>query len=263
MSEQNSNANRPFREAVCIDAMRVFDSCSSQECLEDLEFSFDGCDQDTINCADYIKSKCIEVVGVTFTIDPVPFNKGFFTVDITYNFRAEIEVYNCDKKPPVIVYGKASFSKKVILYGSDGNIQRFVSGEKRHSGSGQTKTSGCASCCSSGTPPTATVSIANPMCLDTKLVPVCGCPECKQVLITIGIFAIVQLQRPVPIMVPAYDYCLPEKECSTNTDSPCQLFDKIQFPTNEFFPRSLDSDEPSGCSCTDAQKSEDSSEQQQ
>lgn len=236
MSEQNNG--RPFREAVCIDAMRVFDSCSSQECLEDLEFMFDCCDQEVINSADFIKSKCIEVSGVTFAIDPVPFNKGFYTVDVTYNFRAEVEVYGCDKKPPVIVYGRASFSKKVILYGSDGNVQRFVSGEKQRP-VGQPRVSGCANCCQAGTPPTATVSVANPMCLDTKLVAPCGA-ENKQVLITIGIFAIVQLQRPVPIMIPAYDYCLPEKECSTNTDSPCELFDKIQFPTAEFFPRSLD-----------------------
>lgn len=28
--------NNCFKEAVCIEAMRVFDSCSSQDCLEDL-----------------------------------------------------------------------------------------------------------------------------------------------------------------------------------------------------------------------------------
>ena len=26
---------KPFKEAMCIEAMRVFDSCSSQDCLED------------------------------------------------------------------------------------------------------------------------------------------------------------------------------------------------------------------------------------
>ncbi len=250
MSEQN--CSKPFKEAVCIDAMRVFDSCSSQECLEDLEFTFEESERSVINSAEFIKTKCIEVMGVAFAIDPVPFNKGFYTVDVTYNFRSEIEVYGCDKKPPVIVYGKASFSKTVILFGSDGNIQRFVSGEK-HIESCHSKTSSCANCCQTGTPPTATVSVANPMCLDTKLVSV---GANKKVLITIGIFAIVQLQRPVPIMIPAYDYCLPEKECSTNTDSPCELFDKIQFPTAEFFPRSLESEN----SCCVNSETEDSNQ---
>ena len=46
--------------------------------------------------------------------------------------------------------------------------------------------------------------------------------------------------RPVPIMVPVYDYCVPGKECSTNSDSPCEMFEKIAFPTVEFFPRGLE-----------------------
>jgi hypothetical protein len=239
MSEQS--CNKPFKEAVCIDVMRVFDSCSSQECLEDLEFTFDRCDQEVINAADYIKSKCIKVIGVTFAVNPVPFNPGFFTVDVTYNFRAEIEAYGVDKKPPINVYGNASFSKKVILYGSDGNTQRFVSGEASHN-IAQSHTSGCAQCCPSGMPPTAAVSIVEPMCLDAKLVAVSA--DVKKVLITIGIFAIVQLERPVSIMIPAFDYCVPEKECSTNSDSPCELFDKIKFPTDEFFPKSLEDKTP-------------------
>lgn len=36
---------KPFKEAMCIEAMRVFDSCSSQDCLEDLAFTFSQADQ--------------------------------------------------------------------------------------------------------------------------------------------------------------------------------------------------------------------------
>jgi hypothetical protein len=248
MSEQNSG--KPFKEAVCVDVMRVFDSCSSQECLEDLEFSFDCENQNTINAASYIKSKCITVSGVNFAIAPVPFNPGFYTVDVTYNFRAEIEAYSGDNKPPIIVYGKASFSKKVVLYGSVGNTQRFVSGEESQP-SVISQTSGCSQCCPIGTPPTAAVTIVEPMCLDAKLVTVSAVS--KKVLITIGIFAIVQLERPVSLMVPSFDYCVPEKECSTNSDSPCELFDKIKFPTNEFFPQGLDDTK---CCCTPTDTSE-------
>ena len=38
---------KPFKEAMCIEAMRVFDSCSSQDCLEDLAFTFSQADQTT------------------------------------------------------------------------------------------------------------------------------------------------------------------------------------------------------------------------
>lgn len=82
--------------------------------------------------------------------------------------------------------------------------------------------------------PCASVSVAAPMCLDAKLVAEPAPSEEKNVLITIGLFAIIQLSRPVPIMVPVYDYCVPGKECSTNSDSPCEMFEKIAFPTVEF-----------------------------
>jgi len=246
MSEFNCKPGRPFKEAVCVDAMRIFDSCSSQDCLEDVEFCFDPQDQNAINNASYIKTKCIDVTDVSFAVAPVAFNQGFYAVDVTYYFRAQIEVYCSENVPPVIVFGKAAFTKKVILFGSDGSTQRFVSDDccppKQ-----EAPVTGCAACCNGvSTLPTATASVVSPMCLDTKLVNSCTCAETKNVLITIGLFAIVSLQRPVPIMIPVYDYCVPEKECSTNSDSPCEMFEKMCFPTSEFFPKSLN-DYPCGC----------------
>ena len=69
-------------------------------------------------------------------------------------------------------------------------------------------------------------------------------------------FSIVQLQRPVPLLIPVYDYCIPDKECSTNTDSPCELFNRIEFPTDEFFPKGLESDDDN-CGRDDDEESED------
>lgn len=247
MSEFSNN--NCFKEAVCIEAMRVFDSCSSQDCLEDLELSFsEQCTQDLINSASYIKSKCIEVKDVTFTIDPVPFNNGFYTVDLTYTFKVDLEVYKTGCSSPQFASGTTTFSKKVILFGSEGNTKYFTSDGQCTKAPAVTKSGcGCGCCnCSCGNPPRATVSVVEPICLDTKLAVSPNDHMCKKVLVTIGMFAIVQLQRAVPILIPAYDYCIPKRECSTNTDSPCEFFDKIQFPTNEFFPRSLDND---NCNC--------------
>lgn len=239
MSE--SNSNRVIKEAACIDAMRVFDSCSAQDCLEDLELTFESDEQDTINEAQFVKVKCIETQSASFVIDPVPFNRGFYTVDTTLTFRVEVEAYESATEAPTVVYGTTTFTKRVILYGSDGNTQRFMSNTGAV-GAQPTPTTGCASCCDNGTLPVAAISIASPMCLDANLVT----GEDNSVTVTIGIFAIVQLMRPVPIMIPAYDYCVPESECASNTDTPCELFSKIQFPTSEFFPQGLTNNE---CSC--------------
>lgn len=234
-----NNCNKQFSEAVCVDAMRVFDSCSAQDCLENLDFVFSQADQTTINGAAYIKTTDITITGVTFTIDPVPFNKGFYTVELTYAFRAEVDVYTADEPLPETVYGTSTFTKRVILYGSEGSTQRFVSNETNIQPQASL-TSGCACNCDCGSVPIASVNVAAPMCLDANLVPSTTEEGTQNVQITIGIFAIVQLSRPVPILIPSYDYCVPGKECSTNTDTPCELFENLQFPTNEFFPRGID-----------------------
>lgn len=253
MEELKPNNN--FKEAVCVEVMRVFDSCSSQDCLEDLELTFnDPCTQELIDAACYIKCKCIEVTNTTFGIDPVPFNKGFYTVDLTYTFRVDLEVYASGCSTPQYASGITTFTKKVILFGSAGNSRHFSSDEPCYAAA---DSDDCCGNCNTNLP-RATVSVVEPICLDTKLIPLTSC-DGKKVLVTIGMFAIVQLQRAVPILIPAYDYCIPKKECSTKTDSPCELFDKIQFPTNEFFPRSLEN-EFDNCHCgkTDAKPEEQS-----
>ena len=244
-----------FKEAVCIEAMRVFDSCSAQDCLEDLQVMFSPCDQSFIDDASHIKNRCVEVMDVGFAIDPVPFNKGFYSVDITYTFKVDVEVFSCGCKAPTIISGTARFSKKVILFGSEGNTKQFTSED--------INMPAIKGCCNSTTLPRASVSVVDPIVLDIKLVckpcppaPPCGCDipcnngeDCKPpmgpmpkkaVKITIGLFSIVKLERPVPVLIPVYDYCVPLKECSNTTDSACEMFEKINFPTSEFFPRGLE-----------------------
>lgn len=276
MSENCTNSNG-FKEAVCIEVQRIFDSCSDRDCLENLELIFDvPAAYQAIECAAFVKTRCVEVVSTFFSIEPVPFNKGFFSVDITYTFNAEVEVYQSTCTSPSVFTGHTTFNKKVLLYGSDGNTKYFSSTDE----CGATQINGCCSCFTNL--PKASVSVVEPICLDCKIVCkrpctpkhdcVCGvsyecCPPVlandgqaetkapprsqKTVVITIGMFSIVSLSRAVPLLIPAYDYCVPQKECSNSSDSPCELFDKISFPTDEFFPRSLnDCSHSYGCDCS-------------
>ena len=255
MSEQVKQ--NTFKDAVCVEAMRVFDSCSSQDCLEDLLVNVDAQTQTLLNSASHVKIPCAEVIDAAFTVDPVPFNKGFYSVDITYTFRLEMEITSCDEVPTVSdAVGSARFNKKVILFGSEGNTKAFRSDETN-----APVINGC-DCCS--TLPIASVSVVDPIVLGTKFicnpcqpVPPCGydcndaqgCqdepvfdPTNRQGKVTLGQFSVIKLERPVPVLVPVYDYCIPLKECSSNTDSPCEVFEKISFPTEEFFPKGLETD---------------------
>lgn len=114
----------------------------------------------------------------------------------------------------------------------------------------------------------SSVHVVDPMCLDCKLVEcapnrtldccvslppsICakfdgdfsGCKPKKIVLITIGLFTIVQLERCVQMMIPAYDYAVPDKESCNTSDDPCEIFKKIKFPVSQFFPPKLSDSDP-------------------
>lgn len=61
--------------------------------------------------------------------------------------------------------------------------------------------------------------------------------EQKRVFVSLGIFSIIKLERKVQLLIPAYDFCVPQKECVGSTDdTPCDLFERINFPVDEFFP---------------------------
>ena len=59
----------------------------------------------------------------------------------------------------------------------------------------------------------------------------------RRVFVTVGIFSIIKLIRYVQLLIPAFDFCYPNKECVASTDdNPCEIFDNIEFPYNEFYP---------------------------
>ena len=117
--------------------------------------------------------------------------------------------------------------------------------------------------------PKATVQVAEPIALSARICE-CNCcdtccriPECickryggefdtgcgnKSVFVTIGLFTIVQITRNVQMLIPAYDFCIPGKECVTTSDNPCELFRRIDFPTDEFFPPKV-AENSNGCGC--------------
>lgn len=185
-------------------------------------------------------------------VEPVPFNKGFYSVDMTFYFKVCLRIAVPNGCESISVEGISQFSKKVILYGSEGNVKVFTS----------------RNCCEhpfqhTTNMPKASVQVSDPIALDVQIIEcparceccpcvppevLChiGCDSCapnctKIVTITIGLFTIVQIERDVQMMIPAYDFCVPEKECSpaAGAENPCELFRRIKFPTNEFFPPNL------------------------
>lgn len=230
-------------EAIPIKVNRVFDSCSDKDCIKNVQVVLSS---PLPASATIVKTKCITVSDVCMNVEPIPFNKGFYSVDITFTFDVQLLAYETACGTPTAISGTASISKNCILFGSETNSKTFSS-----DGSVVGRT---GDCCNIINPPTALVQAVSPLVLESKISNACSC-ECgcetptpaRTVLLTIGLFYVVELVRPVTIMVPAYSYTIPQKECCANTDTPCEVFDKIKFPTEEFSPSKL---ENSYCECS-------------
>lgn len=277
MNENYDSSCKKIKEAVCIDASRVYDSCADRDCLTDVRVYFTDCAQEVIDNATSVRCRSCDVIDVKTQVEKVPFNKGFYSVDITFYISVTFDVSTTHNCVTEAVNGLAVYSKKSILYGSDGNVKVFTSEFRENAADVQYP--------AATTNPRAKVQVADPLCLDAKLCRPCDCcnnwydlfcniPDCirrcfnghfcnpdneKAVRVTIGLFSIVQLERDVQMLIPAYDFCMPCKECSNkcDTEDPCDAFRKIKFPVGEFFPPSeKDCDKEitytnygSGCSC--------------
>jgi len=236
-----------FKEAVCIDAGRVYDSCCDRDCLEDLRCFFLPDAQELINNAISIRLRNAKVLNVSINVEPVNFNKGFYSCDLTFFFLLDFELYNSPHSCPQNISGITSYSKRVILYGSDGNVKVFSSTCNSNCADGNggvIKTSNCPEC---------VVQAVDPVPLGARIGQVRDCYEniccvpkniCDciggevvtniqsgepTVFASIGLFTIVQLVRNVQMLIPVYDFCLPEKPAQilpTNLATPLK---KLNF----------------------------------
>ncbi len=253
-------------ETVCIHTKKVYDSCRDKDCEEDLRVWPTRESQAVLDRAVSVKARSAELLNVYIDVEPVTFNRGFYTIDVKYFYRVTADAY-CGTGRPAEICGLASYSKRVMLFGSEGSAKIFTSTAAQNDRDAQhiMRTN----------MPTAVVETVEPIVLDLRLVETCGCPEpdhcccdvpravceCfddevtssdgeKRLYVTLGQFSIIRLERDSQLLMPAYDFCIPEKECSCSSDeSPCDLFSRIAFPTDEFFPVSRGFGESSPCGC--------------
>ena len=204
-----------FKEAVCIDAQRVYDSCSDKDCLEDIRVLFPAARQPLVDSATNVRVRDVNVITVYIDLQPIPFNKGFYSVDMTFFFDVALDLFGGTASCPVPINGVAIFNKKVVLYGSEGNVKLFTSGCDMDTLQAE----------DARVLPKATVQVAQPVALSARLCdhpcgcePYCripesicqryggdfeSCPQKNTVYVTIGLFIIVQIVRNVQMLIPA------------------------------------------------------------
>jgi len=251
----------PIREAVCVHTRKVYGMCREKDCIEDLRLYPTRCSVPVIQRALSLKAGKAELLYAHADVEPIGFNRGYYTVDVRYYYRVTAEAF-IGAPRPVEVAGMCIFDKRVILYGSEGSAKVFTS-DVPFDASSLFRSD-------QGSMPIAVVEAVDPLVLSIKLVDSTAVPCAEEITelppfvgvafdselafdtaartayVTLGQFSILRLERDVQLLMPAYDYCVPERECNCGgEEDPCEIFRHVHFPVDEFFPP--DGAAPEGC----------------
>ncbi len=229
-------------EAVCIHTRKIYDSCRDKDCVEDLRVYPTASSQTYIESAFSVRPGTATLLYADVNVDEISFNRGYFTVDVTYFYEVTATTFPGENE----IRGLCVFNKRVMLFGSEGSAKIFTSD---------------GSAADSVSQPVAVVECVDPITLNMKLVDACPTglsadmrdipasilahfgedlvlnDSVRLLFATLGQFSIIRLERDSQLVVPVYDYCLPDKECVSNSEEdPCTMFSHIRFPVEEFFP---------------------------
>lgn len=255
----------PGRETVCIDTSRVLDSCRDRDCFENARVYLSDFGNEVLEHTSTIRAKNAKIVWTCIDINPIRFNRGFYSVNIRFYVKIVFEACVCAGRSQEIE-GVVVLEKRVILYGGESNVSVF----KSHGVAGE-NFCGCTPAESDEeNEPTAIVEVVSPVLLGTRIVeranectccccccegdipkPVQSCigaPLCfggfgggegrggeRYLTVSLGIFSVIRIVRSAQYLIQATEYCIPEKECvPVEEDDPCRVFRSMPFPTGEF-----------------------------
>lgn len=238
----------------CIIAFKIFDQCRKQICLTPCILGPARCARSTSSCSEIIQEGDIIVPPInaaSVTMDdltickilitkkrPNAFRTGFWDIEIkfvfcyTLTFRdSECNFISCKRATSVFV-------TQVTLFGSVG------------SGTAMTTDLINVDGISTSSGPFVSVEAkAAGLAAELKLTPKCSCEcSCEEgpseiptaVCVTIGLFAVIRLFRPVNMIVRNHGCCVPD-ECrgTEGTANVCDFFNSLSFPSDMFCPPTL------------------------
>ena len=259
-STLNNSVNSNSITEDCIIAYKIFDQCRKQICLTPCILGPARCARNSASCSDIVQEGDIIVPPVnaaSVALDDLKlckilitkkkenaFRTGYWDVEVkfvfcyTLTFRdSECCIISCKNATSIYTLQATLFGSigsdtamatdLVIADGLSASTGPYVSVEAKAAGlAAELKLTTKCSCncdCNCG----------------------CGCEDnCIEVptavCVTIGLFAIIRLFRPVNMIVRNLGCCVPE-EC-TGTESAtniCDFFNSLSFPTDMFCPPTL------------------------
>lgn len=250
---------------VCVEANRILDSCRDRDCFENVRVFLTDLGQEIIEHTTQVRVKDACIAWTYIGIDPVQFNRGFYTIHIRFYIKLIFEACLCAGRSQEFD-GIAVLEKQVVLFGGDSSVSIF-----RSSADGSAFCAEPQPCYKERSVPTAVVEAVDPIVLGVRVLeplcpePICCCccacdvpqsiagclsaPLChdpcnegggngeRRLVVSLGIFSLVRLVRPGQYLINASEFIIPDKECVTaSPDNPCDLFRTMAFPIAEFTP---------------------------
>lgn len=235
------------REATCIHTRKIIDSCQAKDCAEDLRLYLSESAEEIVDQAQSVKCGRARLLHVQVGVEPAGFSRGYYCVNLRYFYKVNADAFIGSTRPQEFS-GLAVFEKCAMLFGGEQTTQVFTS----------CSDPAVTDCCQ----PIAVVEAVEPVVLEIYI----GHPsrdfECapyeipqsvldafdaelnldssghRRVFVTLGQFSILRMERDAQLLIPVYDYCIPDKECSCErtSESPCEVFHRTTFPVEQFIP---------------------------
>ncbi len=258
MNERNQG--RPFQDhcdpqgTMSINTRKITDACRDKDCIEDLRVYLTSKSQCILNSATGVRVRCADLIYALVDVEPVAFDRNHYCVEVTFFYRILADATVGSNRPAPLT-GLAVFTKRVVLCGEDSRAHIFTSEARMHGPDGPMRYG--------SNHPISVVEVLDPMVLSAKLTENCDCScgeivpqipaevlalfdeqlvttaEQRRLVVTLGQFSIIRLERNAQFVIPVLDGCIPTKECADTpscAEDPCEMFSRIPFPTQQFCP---------------------------
>ena len=114
------------RDMVAIETNRILDSCRDRDCFEDVKVLLTDFGNEIIQRTTSVRAKDACIAWTNINIEPVRFNRGFYSVNIKFYIKICFEACVGNGRSQEFE-GVAILEKRVVLYGSESNVSIFKS----------------------------------------------------------------------------------------------------------------------------------------
>ena len=255
-STLNCSAQSNASTEDCIIAYKIFDQCRKQICLTPCLLGPARCARNAASCNEILQEGDIIVPpsnAASVSIDDLclckilitkkkenAFRTGYWDVEIKFVFSYTITFRDSDCNFITCKRATSVYTMQATLFGSVGSdtamATDLVNAEGLSTSSG---------------PYVSVEGKAAALDAELRLTPKCSC-DCgcgcddsvvevpTAVCVTIGLFAVIRLFRPVNMLVHSYGCCIPDDCTATeSTESVCDFFNSLSFPSDMFCPPTL------------------------